>query len=266
MNFEASTQLTLNSSSQAEMQVDDLSINQIPLEELQLPKYAADTLSSDASEIATRPVTPSYADVDKFLADVSISWSLSKSDLDKIIQDAWKPSDSNKSSVATFLRDNFDDICHLSANGGDKLSYQDLTLYSEILKHSKKNIAEGKPPESGLHDVYSSHENKEGGLLPGIGLIGGVYAGDKVFKTALAATLPATLRALKSNPRTGFLALVGTQVASWLGGGYAGATVGGIVDRAIQDGPVQRHYIDEAAPAMKRLMEKQFPTKETDLR
>lgn len=256
MNIEASTPSTLGVITKSELSIEDLDDNQIPLEGLHSAKYATNNPSSGVSEVVAQSVAPSYENVDKFLADVKFDSGLSKEDLDKVIQGT--SADDNKSIVATFVRDNFNDISQLSANGGDKLSRDDLSLYSEILKHSKKNIEAGKPAESGLHDVYFAHENKQGLALPALGMIGGVFGADALYKSILMSepVFSATFRSLLSNPRGTAYAVAGARVLSWLGGAIGGSTVGGMVDRSMQHGPLQTHYLDEAAPAMKRLLQK----------
>ncbi len=50
------------------------------------------------------------------------------------------------------------------------------------------------------------------------------------------------------------------HVAGWAGGAMLGANIGGMIDRGLQSNSVQSHFVDEAAPAMKRLFEKQHPS------
>ncbi len=189
--------------------------------------------------------------------DFSKDSSLSKTDLDNIIQESSQSGDDETSSVATFLKDNFNDFRSISAKGGDEIGSDDLTLYSEMMKQNEKNIADGNHPDAGLYAVHNNYENREGFLLPAIGTLGGIYGADKLL--GLVARNPVSLIATFKGGAPGVAILGLTHVAGWVGGGIIGANLGGMIDRSLQNGTVQAHFVDEAAPAMKRLLEKQNP-------
>ena len=261
MSFETSPDSATNRRSQPELQggeqTSDQIGKQIAPEKLQGVTLAAGAQAEGTTESFNQGFKPSPANIDKFLANESIGSGLRKEDLSKIIKSADTKGDVERSKVATFLNEHFDDVRSLSANGGDRISRDDLTLYSQMLKQSEKSVAAGKFNWSGLQDVHDQHENQAGTLLPAVGLIAGLYGGNKVFKAAMynPVSLVASIETAFTNPRAYLITNTAVRAATWIGGMYLGSKVGGMIDRGMQDGSVRRHFVDEAEPAMKRLLE-----------
>ncbi len=214
--------------------------------------------SGTEGESAAPTLTFDHAGISKFIDAQKDDSSFSQTDLDKIIQDSSQAGDNQSSSIATFLKDNYNDFRSISAKGGDEIGSDDLTLYSEMLKQSEQNVAEGKAPEEGLYAIHNSHENQAGFVLPAIGTLGGIYGADKVL--GLVARNPLSVLASLKGGVPGMVGLGVAHVAGWAGGAMIGANIGGMIDRGLQSNSVQSHFVDEAAPAMKRLFEKQHPS------
>ncbi len=130
--------------------------------------------SGTEGENAAPTLTFDYSGISKFIDAQKGDSSLSQADLDKIIQDSSNAGDNQNSSIASFIKDNYSDVRSISAKGGDEISSEDLTLYSEMLKQSEQNVAEGKAPEEGLSAIHNSHENQAGFILPALGTLGGI--------------------------------------------------------------------------------------------
>ena len=251
------TQPELQVSEQAGGQTGDQIGRQISPEKLQSVTLATGAPTENATESSTQAFKPVAANIDKFLDNEWIGSGLRKEDLSKITQSALRTGDTERSQVAKFLNDHFDDVRSLSATGGDRISRDDLTLYSQMLKQSEKNVAAGKFTWSGQQDVHDQHENQAGTLLPTAGMIGGVYGGHKLLNATLYNPVVGwkMLGAAIENPRNYLIATTAARVATYIGGAYVGSKAGGMIDRGMQDSSVRRHFVDEAEPAMKRLMQ-----------
>ena len=198
--------------------------------------------------------SPDYADVRNFLNHTSIGDGLNTNELDGIIADPSKAADA---VVASFLKENFDDMRRLSSRGTNEIVSDDLNVYSELLKQAESNVDQGMSADAGLYSMHSRLENRAGLLLPTIGTMIGLGGGGPAgaflsFAGMLAtATAPPVVRKIAMG--VGWLAGVA-------GGGYIGHSVGGIVDRGLKSDGHQQYFNDEAAPAMRRLLQKQYPT------
>jgi hypothetical protein len=261
MSNENSPESAASRLTQAELQVGEQAGDQIGRqiapEKLQSVSLAASVRAEMAAESTTQPFKPVAANIDKFLDNESIGSGLKKDDLSKIIKSAIGSGDTERSQVAKFLNDHFDDICSLSANGGDRISRNDLTLYSQMLKQSEKNVAAGRFAWSGQQDVHDQHENKAGTLLPVAGMVGGVYGGHKLLNAIQynPAVVMKSLDIALTNPRNYLIATTAARVTGLVVGAYLGSKAGGMIDRGMQDSGVRRHFVDEAEPAMKRLLQ-----------
>ncbi|MCC7531497.1 MAG: hypothetical protein IT342_23545 [Candidatus Melainabacteria bacterium] len=257
MSYENSPESAALRLTQAELQVGGQAGEQfgkqIAPEMLYNLTSAAGVQPEVAAEGTNQPFRPVGANIEKFLDNESIWSGLRKDDLNKIIKSAVMSKDTERSQVATFLRDHFDDICSLSAKGGDRISRDDLTLYLQMLKQSEKNVAAGKFSWQGQKDIHYQHENQAGMLLPTVGVIGGLYTGNKVFSAA--GPVVALTSLMFGNPRTAVIGTAATFIATHVGGMYLGSKAGGRIDRGMQDSGVRRHFVDEAEPAMKRLLQ-----------
>ncbi len=257
MSYENSPESAASRRTPAELQVGEQAGDQIGKqiapEKLQNVTLAAGVQPEVAAESTNQAFRPVAANIEKFLENESIWSGLRKDDLSTIIKSAVKSKDTERSQVATFLRDHFDDICSLSANGGDRISRDDLSLYSQMLKQSERNVAAGKFRWQGQQDIHNQHENQAGILLPTVGLIGGLYTGNKVFSAAGPVVALTSLRF--GNPSAAMIGTAATFIATHVGGMYLGSKAGGIIDRGMQDSGVRRHFVDQAEPAMKRLLQ-----------
>ncbi len=261
MGIENSPESAASRRTQPELQVDEQAGDQvgrqIAPEKLQSMAMTTATQADAAPESTTQAFKPVSANIDKFVDNEWIGSGLRKEDLSKITKNALLAGDTERSQVAKFLNDHFDDVRSLSANGGDRISREDLTLYSQMLKQSEKNVAAGKSNLTGQQDVHDQHENQAGTLLPMAGMIGGVYGGHKLLNATLYNPVVGwkMVGAAIENPRNYLIATAAARVATYIGGAYLGSKAGSMLDRGMQDSSVRRHFVDEAEPAMKRLMQ-----------
>ncbi len=98
---------------------------QIAPEKLQSIAMTSATQADAAPESTTQAFKPVAANIDKFVDNEWIGSGLRKEDLNKITKDALRAGDTERSQVAKFLNDHFDDVRSLSANGGDRISRED---------------------------------------------------------------------------------------------------------------------------------------------
>ncbi len=254
---ESATSRRTQPESQVGEQTGDQIGRQIAPEKLHSVTLPTGTQTEATPENTVQAFKPTAANIDKFLGNESIGSGLRREDLSKITKSALRAGDTERIQVAKFLTDHFDDVRSLSANGGDRISHDDLTLYSQMLKQSEKNVAAGKFTWSGQQDIHDLHENQAGTLLPMAGMIGGVYGGHKLLNAAMYNPVVGMklLGTALENPRAYLIGTVAARAATYIGGAVIGSNVGGMIDRGMQDSSVRRHYVDEAEPAMKRLMQ-----------
>lgn len=198
--------------------------------------------------------SPDSAAVYDFINHTRVGDGLSKNELDEIITDPSKAADA---TVASFLKENFDDMRRLSSKGTNEVVSEDLNVYAELLRQAESNVGQGMPVDSGLYSMHSKLENRAGFLLPAIGGIFGFSGGASASPIFAALGGAVTHRFGRPAQMIGW---VGGGVASVLTGTYIGASVGGIIDRGLKGDSHQQYFIDEAAPAMKRLLQKQYPS------
>ncbi len=261
MSHEALSESAASRRSQPESlaggQSEDQVGKQIAPEKLLTPTVGTTGQPEAAAEGTAASFKPASANIDKFVDNESIGWGLRKDDLTKIIKSATKSNDTERGQVAKFLHDHFDDVRSLSATGDDRISREDLTLYSQMLKQSEKNLVAGRFAHSGLQDVHNQHENQAGAVLPTLGVIGGLYGSQKLYGIAVNNPIVAAHRLdmLLGNPRNYFIGASVARGAAWLTGAVIGGKVGGMIDRGMQDSTVRKHFVDEAEPAIKRLIQ-----------
>jgi hypothetical protein len=198
--------------------------------------------------------SPDFADVRNFLNHTSIGGGLSEGELDDIINNPAKAADE---AVASFLKENFADMRRLSSSGTNEIVSEDLNVYAELLKQAESNAGQGMPADYGLYDMHSRLENKAEFWLPAIGGMFGFSAG------AVASPLFSVLGALatmKIGPLAHKIGWLGGGAASVVTGTYIGASIGGDIDRGLNSASHQQYFNDEAGPAMKRLLQKEYPT------
>jgi hypothetical protein len=233
---------------------DTASLSATP-EKLQFTKVVAGAAAEGSATTDSRAFRPTSASIEKFLSNEWISYGLSQDDLQKIAKSAEKGNDPQRAQVANYLRENFDDLRALSAHGDKRLTSEDLTLYSQMLKHSEKNVAGGKALDSGLQGVHYDHENQAGIMWKAGGILAGLVGSHKVFD--MVAHNPATIASTLGHAFKHPVAYLGIKTAARVGinitGAYLGSQGGAMIDRGLQDGGVRKHFVDQAEPAMKRL-------------
>ena len=224
-------------------------------EKLQFASVVAGGAAEAAAANDSRALRPTSASIDKFLNDEWVGYGLSKEDLQKIATSAEKGKNPERAQVANYLRDNFDDLRALSAQGDKKLTREDLTLYSQMLQHSEKNVVAGRALDSGLQGVHYDHENQAGTMWKAGGLLAGLVGSHKLFDAVAhnPVTIGSTLGHAFRHPVAYLGIKTAVRVGSYALGAYLGSEGGAMIDRGLQDGTVRRHFVDQAEPAMKKL-------------
>ncbi len=109
----------------------------------------------------------------------------------------------------------------------------------------------------GLKEVHDEHEFSQS-ILPHAGSAMALYGTLQGLKALVHVPEVANyVTAFKAaNPRAYFPALWATAVATWVAPYFGGQKVGDVANRIFNNEGVNTHFIDEAAPAMKRLFDK----------
>lgn len=199
---------------------------------------------------------PTSVDVDALLQTEWVGSGLLPEDLNEISKTAGAKGDIRKQQTADFLFEHFDDVSKLSTSGGDKIANGDLEIYQKMLKANELSPDPNKPNIEAWRDAHFDHESK-GIVLPVIGAALGLNFGAGAYSAVMKdPTVRTEFRGLiKTNPRTALVAAAGGLAAALVGPLVAGAKGGEWLNKQVGGAATTRHFYDEAAPAMKRLME-----------
>lgn len=210
---------------------------------------------------------PTSVDVDALLQTEWVGSGLLPDDLNEISKTSGAKGDIRKQQTANFLFEHFDDVSKLSTSGGDKIANGDLEIYQKMLKANELSPDPNKPNIEAWRDAHFDHESK-GIVLPVIGAALGLNLSVRAYealikapemRAALAdADLPSRkeiLSFVRANPRTSIVTAVGGLAAAFVAPLVAGAKGGEWLNKYVGSASTTRHFYDEAAPAMKRLME-----------
>jgi hypothetical protein len=204
---------------------------------------------------------PTSADVENFVSSELIFSDWKREDFLDAARTANSHGAQRKGQTAEYFAEHIDDISALSQSGVFGISRSDLNLYSKLIK-AHESSAGGMTGEisetiDGLKKVHEEHELKQS-ILPQIGTGVALYGSLQGLKALTHVpeinTYGMALKA--SNPRTYMASLVAVAGATWLGAYYGGRKAGDVVNQFVNSEGVNKHFVDEAAPAMKRLLEK----------
>ncbi|HIA52108.1 MAG TPA: hypothetical protein EYN91_08500 [Candidatus Melainabacteria bacterium] len=206
--------------------------------------------SEGISAQAEATFKPTSKAVERFENEQYIGYGLTKEQVDRITQ---KIKDPEQKQFGEFLSKHFDDVCKLSTTGDAKhVTHDDLKLYAEMLKQNEK-----KPNStSAIEEAHYEHEMNKASLLPTVGKLGGLYAGHKAFGVAMYT--PPVARGVIDialmNPSRAAATTALVCASAYVGSFMAGNSAGHAIYRGMHNGEVRKHFVDEAAPAMKRLL------------
>lgn len=222
-------------------------------------KLFSDSRHSSAKNVldsfSAPPFKPTSADIDEIMK-VENTDGLTRSALREIAEEPGAGNHERRVETAKFLDAHFEDVGKLSASGVDEITRSDLELYSELLSLSEPEGREPTQLVEAWKSVHLEHELKASVLpmLPEVGVpLGSMIATREVASTPFVGEKLAKFSL--ANPRAfvvSFLAY-GTAMgaATWFGGEALGRKTNEYWNRD----KINKHFDDEAAPAMKRLMQ-----------
>ncbi|MCC7530394.1 MAG: hypothetical protein IT342_17850 [Candidatus Melainabacteria bacterium] len=199
---------------------------------------------------------PASVDVENLLQGEFIFSDLSRDDLLAMADKAHKSGDVRKGQMAVFVADHSADVGALSQSGVFGISKSDLELYGKLLKANELSADKASGNVEGLKKVHEEHELSRS-ILPQLG--SGVAVFGAMHGTKALAYIPEVNKyamAFKAaNPRTYLASLFVGVSGTWLASYYGGRQAGDTLNRVVSSEGINKHFTDEAAPAMKRLME-----------
>lgn len=203
------------------------------------------------------PFKPTSVDVENFVSSKLIFSDWKREDFLEAAQKAKAHLEERNGQTAEYLADHVADVSALSQSGMFGISRSDLNLYGKLLKANESSTDPAGESIDGLKKVHDEHEFSQS-ILPHVGSAVALYGGFQGMKAlAHVPEVNTYAMALKAaNPRTYVASLWAGVGATWLASYYGGRKVGDVANRLVNDEGVNRHFIDEAAPAMKRLFEK----------
>lgn len=235
-------------------------------------RMLGETIGSDNAAL----FKPSSKDIENFASTAGVGFGLTRADLDKIISAPGPKTDLRNKQVAQFLQKHFDDVAALSDNSSSvqpiqpinrdqaladspakEINLSDLTLYSQLLAASEGGASNALTSKA-LEGMHHDHEMGRSGFLPRMGAVAGIGLANIGIRPLLNEKYlgPALGEVLVKFGRPGALVAFGVAGAAALGlAGYGGSRVGRVANEYVYDESVKRHFTDEAAPAMKRLLE-----------
>lgn len=218
------------------------------------PSPPQQSLSSETQNTRFKPTS---ADVEKFVSSEFGFSDWKREDFLDAARIANTHGAERKRQTAEYFADHIDDIRALSQSGTLGVSKSDLNLYSKLLRVNESNTGTSGEVSDSLKKEHNEHEYNQS-ILPSIG--SGVAAFGSLKGLKVLAHIPEVNTygmALKaSNPRTYMASLVAVVGTTWLSAYHGGRMVGDVANRFVNNEGVNKHFIDEAAPAMKRLLEK----------
>lgn len=208
-------------------------------------------------ESSTRPsFKPASVDVENLLQGEFIFSDLSRDDLLAIADKARKSGDERKGQMSVFVADHSADVSALSQSGVFGVSKSDLELYGKLLRANELSADKDRDNVEGLKKVHEEHELSQS-ILPQLGAGLALYGTMHGMKAL--AHIPEVNRygmAFKAaNPRAYLASLFAGVSSAWLASYYGGRKAGDTLNRVVSSEGINKHFTDEAAPAMRRLME-----------
>lgn len=196
-------------------------------------------------------------DVENFLSREFILVDWKREDFLEAAKQAKAQGEERNGQTAEYFADHIADIGALSQSGIFGISRSDLNLYGKLLKANESSTAPAGETIDRLKKIHDEHEFSQS-ILPTVGSAGALYGGIHGLKAlAYVPEVNTFAMALKAaNPRTYVASLWATVGATWLGSYYGGRQVGDVANRVLNPAVINKHFIDQAAPAMKRLLEK----------
>lgn len=197
------------------------------------------------NEGARQPVEvgyrPSADDIDYFIKNEFKGDGLTRNDLTRISEHSKLNGAARKGKIADYLNNHYADVSVLSdEDKGGRISRSDLELYRDLLKYSQVSLNRQQSDLPGWKYLHKEHEIKQNASFRDLG-------GDLAAVTGAWAMTPLIA------PKTTLVraAIYGAAaVASY----FAGREGGDWLHRRLDREKIRRHFIDEAAPAMKRLL------------
>lgn len=214
-------------------------------------------LGNPPGEALNSAFKPTSGDVEKFMSSEFFFKDWQREDFLEAAQRAKTQGEERNRQTAEYLADHVPDVSALSPIGMFGISRTDLRLYGKLLKANEASSDPGGLTIDGLKEVHDEHEFGQS-ILPHAGSALALYGTLQGLKALVQVPEVANyVTAFKAaNPRAYFPALLATAVATWAAPYYGGHKVGDVANRFLNNEGVNKHFIDEAAPAMKRLFEK----------
>lgn len=224
-----------------------------------------ESLSSDPGSLPENPPAetpnptfkPTSVDVENFVSSKLIFSDWKREDFLEAAQKAKAHGEERNGQTAEYLADHVADVSALSQSGMFGISRSDLNLYGKLLKANESSTDPAGESIDGLKKVHDEHEFSQS-ILPHVGSAVALYGGFQGLK-ALAHVPEVANYAMAfkaANPRAYLPALWATAGATWVASYYGGGEAGEVASRFVNSDGINKHFTDEAAPAMKRLFEK----------
>lgn len=184
---------------------------------------------------------PIASDLDDLRSHRSVSRKLSSEGVthDDLSMVAQTTTDHRRRETAKYLSRHFEDISHLSSGENRNIEFQDLSLYKNLLV--QRSLRPNEVNVRGWERLHYESEMQKPTEASSNGQLLGTMAGVAGYVAAFQF-LP-----LKFTPLTFVTSAIGIAVCS---------TAGNLIGQAIEGRreKVALHFVDEAAPAMRRLM------------
>jgi hypothetical protein len=216
--------------------------------------------------VKVKPLDPNFrptsVDIDQLLKDETINDGmqldgLTKGDLRKLSVNAATKGDARRQQVAEFLSANFQDVTKLSSLGGNKITRADLGMYHDFLRDHELKNSPGTPNLENWKKIHFDKEKKVSSLPLAVELsshLSTVLTVNVLKDVPSIATKLAELKATRPVALYAGLALGAAYLA--INNHFTGRNVGERASAYYNGDTIRKHFHDEAAPAMKRLLGK----------
>lgn len=204
----------------------------------------------------------SSVDVEHLLADEKISLGLlyggvTRDDLREISIAAHTGGDARKEKTAAFLDNHFDDITKLSSRGDQNIVRSDLGLYQAYLRHQELKDNPPNPDLEGWKQIHLNQEKKNS-IIPHV-LEVASNAG-MLSSWSRLQEMPSVAARLSAFKAASPVAFYGTLTIAALGiianNRAVSQNLGEKASAYLNGAAIEKHFYDESAPAMKRLLGK----------
>lgn len=186
------------------------------------------------------PFQPKSSDIDDLRAQRLISRTISDGiTREDLIMVAQTTTDYRQKSTAQYLSKHFDDVVRLSSGKSKNIESEDLSMYKDLL--AQRSLRPNELAVRTWEKIHYDSEIRKNTPGAGYGTIAGTLAG---IATNVAAI---QLLSLRFTPLT----VIGSAV-NLMAWSTAGRAIGNNIEGRREQ--IQLHFIDEAAPAMQRLL------------